>query len=50
MQIREATIADVTAIDRVHVESWRTTYRGLLPDDYLGNLTYAQREPLWHEI
>jgi GNAT superfamily N-acetyltransferase len=50
MQIREATIADVAAIARVHVESWRTTYKGLLPDDYLASLTYAQREPLWREI
>jgi len=50
MQIREATMADVTAIARVHVESWRTTYKGLLPDDYLANLTYEQREPLWREI
>jgi L-amino acid N-acyltransferase YncA len=50
MQIREATIADVAAIARVHVESWRTTYKGLLPDDYLANLTYERREPLWREV
>jgi len=50
MQIREATMADVAAIARVHVESWRTTYKGLLPDDYLANLTYEQREPRWREI
>jgi ribosomal protein S18 acetylase RimI-like enzyme len=50
MQIREATMADVAAIARVHVDSWRTTYKGLLPDDYLANLTYAQRESLWHEV
>jgi hypothetical protein len=46
MRIREATIADVAAIAKVHAESWRTTYKGLLPDDYLANLTYEQREPL----
>jgi hypothetical protein len=50
MQIREATMADVAAIASVHVESWRTTYKGLLPDDYLANLTYAQREPRWRAI
>ena len=50
MQIREATMAKVAAIARVHVESWRTTYKGLLPDDYLANLTYEQRESLWREI
>jgi ribosomal protein S18 acetylase RimI-like enzyme len=50
MQIREATMADVAGIARVHVESWRTTYKGLLPDDYLANLTYERCEPLWREI
>jgi L-amino acid N-acyltransferase YncA len=50
MLIRQATMADVAAIARVHVESWRTTYQGILPDDYLANLTYAQREFLWREI
>ena len=50
MRIREATIADVAAIARVHVDSWKTTYKGLLPDDYLASLTYEQREPLWREI
>jgi hypothetical protein len=50
MHIREATMADVAAIARVHVESWRATYKGILPDDYLANLTYEQREPLWREI
>jgi GNAT superfamily N-acetyltransferase len=50
MRIRTATIADVAAIARVHVESWRTTYKGILPDDYLADLGYEQREPLWRRI
>jgi ribosomal protein S18 acetylase RimI-like enzyme len=44
--IRRATIADAPAIARVHVASWRTTYRGLLPDEFLASLTepgYAER-------
>jgi len=47
MIIREATCADVTAIARVHVDSWRTTYRGLVPSAYLGSLTYAGSERIW---
>jgi ribosomal protein S18 acetylase RimI-like enzyme len=50
MQIRQAAMADVAAIARVHVDSWRTTYKGLLPDDYLANLAYEQREALWRKI
>ncbi len=50
MTIRMATVADVAAIARVHVESWRTTYKGIVPADFLANLTYARREPLWQEV
>ena len=50
MAIRMATVADVVAIARLHVESWRTTYKGIVPADFLANLTYAQREPLWREV
>ena len=50
MLIRAAQLADAVAIATVHVESWRTTYAGILPDDYLAKLSYDQREPLWHDI
>lgn len=44
--IREATAADALAIACVHVGSWRTTYRGIVPDDVLANLSVERRE--WH--
>ena len=44
MQIREATLDDVTASARVHVDSWRTTYAGIIPAEYLAGLSYTQRE------
>ena len=47
--IREATAADAPAIARVHVESWRTTYRGIVPDDVLANLSTARRAQFWVE-
>jgi GNAT superfamily N-acetyltransferase len=50
MHIRPAHAHDVTAIARVHVESWRTTYTGIVPDDFLASLSYAQRERLWHQF
>jgi GNAT superfamily N-acetyltransferase len=50
MHIRPATGADVGGIARVHVDSWRTTYQGILPDDYLATLTYERRESLWRKI
>jgi ribosomal protein S18 acetylase RimI-like enzyme len=41
--IRRATIDDATALARVHVDTWRTTYRGMVPDDYLASLSYEKR-------
>lgn len=45
--VRPAEIRDAAAIARVHVESWRTTYRGLLPDDFLDSLGEARYEERW---
>jgi len=33
--IRRATVSDVPAIGRVRAETWRATYRGIVPDDFL---------------
>lgn len=45
--VRPAEIADAGAIAAVHVDSWRTTYRGLLPDDFLASLEPAAYEDRW---
>jgi ribosomal protein S18 acetylase RimI-like enzyme len=34
--------ADAEALARVHVQSWRETYRGLLPDAYLARMSEPQ--------
>ena len=47
MQIREARLTDAAGIAKVHVDSWRTTYRGIIPDEYLDKLSYEQRTELW---
>ena len=47
MIIREATHADIPAIARLHVDSWRTTYKGILPDEFLADLNYEMRERQW---
>ena len=50
MRIREANAQDAEAIARVHVDSWRETYVGIVPDDYLTNLDHEQRERVWLAI
>ena len=48
MEIRDARPADVPAIAKVHVDSWRSTYRDVLPKSYLNDLSYDARETMWH--
>ena len=45
--IRRAKPEDAAAIARVHVESWRSTYAGLLPERLLLKLSNAQHESRW---
>jgi L-amino acid N-acyltransferase YncA len=49
ISIRAATEHDAVAISHVHVHSWRTTYAGIVPDEYLATLDEAERVPLWRE-
>jgi GNAT superfamily N-acetyltransferase len=44
MRIREADLTDVAAIAKVHVASWRTTYRGIVPDEHLDRLSHEWSE------
>ncbi|MEZ2303378.1 MAG: N-acetyltransferase family protein [Microcoleus sp.] len=50
MIVRQAKIADVPAIARVNVDTWRTAYQKILPADYLAHLSYEDRESNWHDI
>lgn len=47
MQIRQAQAKDAAGIAKVHVDSWRTTYKNILPAEFLKNLSYEQRTTLW---
>ncbi len=47
MLIREANPADALGIARVHVDSWHTTYKGMIPDDIIASRSYEYRERLW---
>jgi GNAT superfamily N-acetyltransferase len=50
MIIRPATPDDAHAVASVRVVSWRATYRGTVPDSYLGAMTPAQTEDRWRAI
>ena len=48
--IRPADPDDAAAIARVHVLSWRSTYKGLLPDEFLESLTEAGYTDRWRRF
>ena len=48
--IRSATLMDAPAIARVHVASWRSTYHGVLPDEFLDSLSEANYEERWKRV
>jgi GNAT superfamily N-acetyltransferase len=47
--IRPATIEDAPAIAHVHIESWKTTYTGIVPASYLASLDTEARTGMWRE-
>ncbi|MEW8975692.1 MAG: GNAT family N-acetyltransferase [Exiguobacterium sp.] len=49
MRIREARPEDALAIARVHIDAWRETYQGIIPDSYLAQLSYEKRTKQWEQ-
>ena len=50
LAIRPATPADAPAIATVRVDSWRATYRGLIPDAYLDGMKVEASTALWDRV
>lgn len=48
--IRPATEVDIPSIARVHVDSWRSTYSGIVPAAVLDALSYQEHETRWRAI
>lgn len=44
---RDATPDDTAAIARIQVDTWRTTYRGVVPDAMLDGMSYERSEANW---
>lgn len=47
MLIREASVDDSAAIAQVHVDSWRTAYKGIISSDFLAKLDVGARMANW---
>jgi ribosomal protein S18 acetylase RimI-like enzyme len=48
--VRPAGEADAAGIARVHVETWRSTYAGLLPTEYLAALSTVRQAASWAQL
>lgn len=48
--LRRARPGDARGIAEVHVSAWRETYRGIVPDSYLDNLSVDEREARWRRL
>lgn len=50
IHIRRAIEDDIQGIAKVHVDSWKTTYKGIFADEILDNIAYEKREKQWEDI
>ncbi|MGG4396656.1 GNAT family N-acetyltransferase [Paenibacillus thiaminolyticus] len=50
MRIRTASADDAAAIAQVHVDSWLTTYSGLVSETFLQSLRVERRKLMWDSI
>ncbi len=50
IRIRETKRADAASIAKVQMDTWRTTYAGIVPDEYLNSLSYRNGELWWADV
>jgi len=48
--IREASAEDVRGVTRVHVEAWKSTYRGLVSSQFMDKISFDERETMWTKV
>lgn len=46
MRVRKAVLDDARAIAKINVDTWRSAYQGLIPDEILDKMSYDDREEL----
>lgn len=47
MIIRKAHKSDLSFIAKIHVDTWNTSYKGIIPDEYLKGRSYKEQEQKW---
>lgn len=47
ISVRKAILQDAGAIAHVQVDTWRSTYRGIMTDEFLSSMSFEQRQRNW---
>lgn len=50
MKIKRAVLSNSLGVATVQVDSWRTTYKNIIPQEFLMDMTYENREEKWATI
>lgn len=50
VQVRAATEVDVEQLAAMHVASWRESYRHLLSERFLAEMSVEDRVAVWHQV
>lgn len=50
IDVRPACAGDAEAIARVHVDTWRSAYAGIVPAGLLSSLSYSKRAAVWARV
>ena len=49
-EIKKAGVRSIFDIAKVHVDCWKTTYRGVVPDEKLDGMSYEKSAAKWKEF
>ena len=49
VDLRAAHVEDAERIARLHTDSWRRTYRGMMTDEFLDGGALENRRDVWHQ-
>jgi len=50
VEIRAAKLEDAYEIGHIHVECWCETYTGIIPQEYLDQISIEKRRDIWREV
>lgn len=50
IRIRKANVADAAGIARVQIDTWRSSYAGIVPTEHLSGLSYENCESRWNDV